>query len=188
MKLLTDKYAAENGWKLTSLATNQVIQEKGIGSYPNKAGVTDDVSICVPHGQYEWTMTDKIGDGICCGQQGDGRYELYMDGEMMVYGSDFTYGKKVTHKIIAGYDQNRRSELTSREQQYLNGHNWRRKKYHEEFGATYVAVKYDFSLQADAQNWANELLNDCDTPGIEHEPGAVQVRCILVNYNAYCSP
>ena len=40
-------------------------------------------------------MTDDVGDGICY-QSGEGPYELYMDDELMIYGSDFNYGKKVS--------------------------------------------------------------------------------------------
>ena len=47
-------------------------------------------------------MTDDVGDGICC-QSGEDPYELYMDDEVMIYGSDFNYGKKVSHDIIVGY-------------------------------------------------------------------------------------
>ena len=97
---------------------------------------------------------------------------LYLDGELMVHGSDFAFGKKVQHTIVVGYDDTHLSnQMSIREIQYLNGHNWRRKMYHEKFGSTYVPLKYDLSLAEDAQYWANELLTDCDVQGIEHIPG-----------------
>ena len=88
-----------------------------------------------------------------------------MDGERIIYGSDFTYGKEVKHIINAGY-HTKLNGLTPREIQYLNCHNWRRKKYHEEYGATYVPLRYDLRLQADAQYWANQLLKECHLNGI----------------------
>ena len=61
------------------------------------------------------------------------------------------------------------------------GHNWRRKHYHEKWGSEYVPLKYDFSLQADAKSWANQLLKDCGTPGIKHEPGVEQGENLAKN-------
>lgn len=123
----------------------------------------------------------------CCGQQGDGLYEIYMDDERIIYGSDFTYGKEVKHVIHAGY-HTKLNGLTPREIQYLNCHNWRRKKYHEEYGATYVPLRYDLSLQDDAQHWADELLKECHVDGIKHEPGVEQGENLAKNMGSPRSP
>ena len=98
----------------------------------------------------------------------------------MVYGSDFKTGKRREHDIIVGYHE-QYDQMTTREAQYLDCHNWRREKYHTMYNATYVPLKYDFNLQADAQNWANELLNDCAVRGIEHEPGVEQGENLAKN-------
>jgi len=177
IKILTDKYGAENSWELRSVSTNQVIRQKGLKSYG--AFSTDVVAACVPHGEYTFTMTDGIGDGICC-KQGKGRYEIYMDDELMIYGSDFNYGKSISHDIIVGYST-RYNQMSQREIQYLNAHNWRRQKYHVQFGETYVPLKYDLSLARHAKNWANDLLGACDTTGIIHEPGAEQGENLAKN-------
>lgn len=176
---VSDIYAAENSWELRNMDTNRVVRSKGLKSYANGSSQSDTVNVCVPHGNYRFTLKDGIGDGICCGKQGDGRYELYMDGELMVYGSDFTYGKVRSHDIIVGYDP--ADQMTQREVQYLNCHNWRRKKYHEDFGASYRPLKYDLTLAADAQHWADELLNDCAVDGIKHEPGVIQGENLAKN-------
>ena len=62
----------------------------------------DEVAVCVPCDKYTFTMIDDVGDGICC-QLDEGPYELCMDDKLMIYGSDFNYGKKVSHDIIVGY-------------------------------------------------------------------------------------
>ena len=166
IRITTDKYGAENAWELQSEATNEVIRFAGLETYANGAPQTDSVDVCVPPGNYVFTLTDGVGDGI-----GDGLYELYLDGELMVYGSDFRYGKKVQHTIIVGYDSRLTYQMSQREVQYLDCHNWRRKKYHEQFGASYVGVKYDLSLASDAQIYANKLLDACQIDGILHEHG-----------------
>jgi hypothetical protein len=47
----------------------------------------------------------------------------------------------------------------------------RRKKYHEQWGKSYVPLKWSPMLANEARQWANQLLNDCDIPGVKHEPG-----------------
>ncbi|KAL7540302.1 hypothetical protein ACHAXR_010017 [Thalassiosira sp. AJA248-18] len=178
IKLLTDKYGDENTLELRNLDTGRVIVERGLGTYGS--GSTDDIAVCVPYGKYQFTMTDGVGDGICCGRQGNGRYEIYMDNELMIYGSDFNYGKRVSHEIIVGY-HTKYDQMSQREVQYLQCHNWRRLKYHNKFGAEYVPLKYDMSLAEDANSWAIELLNDCGVNGIEHEPGVEQGENLAKN-------
>jgi hypothetical protein len=176
IRITTDKYGAENSWELQSEATNQVIRSAGLGTYANGAPQTDSVDVCIPPGKYVFTLTDGVGDGI-----GDGVYELYLDGELMVYGSDFRSGKKVQHAFVVGYDSQLTHRMSQREVQYLDCHNWRRKKYHEQFGASYVGVKYDLSLASDAQSYANELLDDCEIDGILHEHGIEQGENLAKN-------
>jgi hypothetical protein len=54
---------------------------------------------------------------------------------------------------------------------WLQAHNVRRKKYHEQWGKSYVPLKWSPMLANDARQWANQLLNDCDIVGVKHEPG-----------------
>jgi hypothetical protein len=71
---------------------NQVIRSAGLKTYANGAPRTDSVDVCVPSGKYVFTLTDGVGDGI-----GNGLYELYLDSELMVYGSDFKLGRNPAH-------------------------------------------------------------------------------------------
>ena len=88
--------------------------------------------VCVPHGENTFRTTDSSGDGICC-KVGKGRYEINMDNELMIYGSDFNFGRKVSHNIIVGYST-RYNQMSQHEKQYRDVHNWRRKRYHVQFG------------------------------------------------------
>jgi len=177
IKIRTDKYGAENSWQLRDVETNQIVAQRRLNYYG--ANQEEVVVECVQYGEYTFTMTDGIGDGICC-KAGEGKYELYMDDELMVNGSDFTYGKKIEHTIIAGYHM-RYDQLSQREKQYLQAHNWRRQKYHTRFGKEYVPLKYDMSLARDAMSWATDLLDDCNVNGIEHEPGQEQGENLAKN-------
>lgn len=185
VKFWADKYSTvDNAWEIRNMKNNRVVLQRELGYYDffTDGSNTDDIAVCVNDGEYEFTLTDRVGDGICCGRQGDGRYEIYINGELMIYGSDFNYGKRITHTIIAGYADRYENEMSQRAAQYLDCHNWRRKKYHEEwFDSTYVPLKYDFSLEEHAQNWANKLLDDCEVNGIKHEPGVVQGENLAKN-------
>ena len=53
------------------------------------------------------------------------------------------------------------SGLTVRENQWLEGHNTRRKKYHEQYGKSYVPLQWSFALRDMAQQYADELASNC---------------------------
>jgi hypothetical protein len=63
------------------------------------------------------------------------------------------------------------SDGLERDEAWLQAHNVRRKKYHEQWGKSYVPLKWSPMLANEARQWANHLLNDCDIPGVTHEPG-----------------
>jgi hypothetical protein len=74
--------------------------------------------------------------------------------------------------INVGYDPT--PDMTDRDHAYLLAHNKRRKKWHRMYNVSYVPMQWSPKLAEMALKWANELLNDCDSSGIEHEPGVVE--------------
>ena len=63
IKVITDKYGAENSWSLVDAATHLPVRKHELGYCG--AFSEDDVSICVPHRNYKFVFTDGISDGIC---------------------------------------------------------------------------------------------------------------------------
>ncbi|KAL3756759.1 hypothetical protein ACHAWU_003509 [Discostella pseudostelligera] len=61
------------------------------------------------------------------------------------------------------------ANMSARDHEWLTAHNVRRKRYHEEFGRTYVPLKWSPKLADAAKEYAIELLSDCDYEGILHE-------------------
>ena len=168
-------FEPENSWELCSLTTNEVVAQKGLGSFPPNS--LDFTEVCVQYGKYQFTLKDGVGDGICCDQQGDGRYEIYMDDEHIIYGSDFTYGKEVRHVLIAGYHL-QLNQMSQREIQYLI----------VTIGvASITTIKYDMSLADNAQDWADALFNDCHIDGNQHEPGVEQGENLANNMGSSSS-
>mmetsp|Transcript_24906 Transcript_24906/g.59125 ORF Transcript_24906/g.59125 Transcript_24906/m.59125 type:complete len:558 (+) Transcript_24906:288-1961(+) len=180
----TDKYGAENTWRLervnpsSNLVVGNPIRQRPLNTY-SEDNTSETVSVCLPYGKYRFTMTDGVGDGICC-KDGNGHYHLFLDDVQIIYGSDFNIGRSQSHDIVVGYQQNE-LEMTQREREYLDAHNWRREKFHKQFNSEYVPLIYDNSLAEDATKWAEELLRDCGVQGIEHEPDIDQGENLAKN-------
>jgi hypothetical protein len=60
-----------------------------------------------------------------------------------------------------------------RDDAWLEAHNVRRKKYHVQWGKSYVPLKWSPMLANEARQWANQLLDGCGSPfsTANHEPG-----------------
>ena len=63
IKFVTGKYGAKNSWSLVDAATNLPVRKQELGYCG--AFSEDDVSVCVPHRNYKFVLTDGISDGIC---------------------------------------------------------------------------------------------------------------------------
>ena len=57
-------------------------------------------SICLEEGEYEFTIQDVAGDGICCGvTQGYGNYNITSNGSLIVEGGEFGRSESTTFTI-----------------------------------------------------------------------------------------
>ena len=159
-----DKWGEENSWELRNTDTGEKITGEPMGTY--EAMDFESLMICLEDGNYRFTIFDDFGNGICC-SEGQGYYELSMDDETIVY-DKFGTGESRSNDFIVGYYKT--LFISQRELDYLHEHNTRRKYYHEKFAGSYVPLKYSMGLASDARAWAEELLDDCDTDGIMHDP------------------
>lgn len=96
INILTDQSPQETNWILSKITTTDDItilegnpQEKG--SY-----YTDE--ICLEDGEYNFTIYDSYGDGICC-IGGDGYYSISLDGIVIAKGGDFGTNETVSFSI-----------------------------------------------------------------------------------------
>jgi hypothetical protein len=163
VKLRTDKFGHETSWVLKDVDRN-----KEVGSVPEDTyGANEDVAqdICgLESGKYTFTIRDKYGDGMCCGN-GQGKYRVFLNGRQIIVGGYFK--KELSFDILVGYDP---GTLTEREYQYWVGHNNRRKEFHERHGTEYVPLAWSRSLAERARTWAMTLLQECEDPSIRHDP------------------
>ena len=70
-----------------------------------------------------------------------------------------------------------------RDDAWLEAHNVRRKKYHAQYGKSYVPLKWSPMLANQARQWANQLLNGCGSPfsTANHEPGVSEGENMAIN-------
>ena len=86
LALKTDDYPQETSWKLKNVCTGEIVNE----------GTTNSIQACLESNQqYEFTMEDTEGDGICC-DWGEGGYKFYYDGEFVKEGGVFRRSESTT--------------------------------------------------------------------------------------------
>lgn len=176
IEIHTDKFSEETSWKVEyigeeSRSSKVVYSVKPETYQPHQR---DFVELTLEPGKYKFTLTDEYGDGFCC-NEGKGSYALYLNDEKLVSGGYFL--QKLSFTILVGWQPG----MSTRDQQWLEAHNTRRKDWHERHGKAYVPLKWSTSLAEDAQNWAEELLNECDDDGIRHEPNISQGENLAKN-------
>ena len=78
-------------WRRESGSGSNTMEEVLI--YKNEGNHGDSVykkSKCLQEGEYEFTIKDKAGDGICCGvMQGNGHYNVTTNGILIAEGGEF---------------------------------------------------------------------------------------------------
>merc|ERR1719232_695071 len=90
LKIVTDYYPGETSWELKEKPDDTIIS---CGSFRVGSGDFDYdeyIKFC-PDVTYEFCISDSHGDGICCGDYGDGHYEVKIGGEVGAEGSQFTF-------------------------------------------------------------------------------------------------
>jgi len=92
--ILTDEYPDETSWALTNACTSQ-LAVSGPEYTEQFTHYTNEY--CLPIDQeYEFTISDSYGDGICCGTNGDGDYIVEYDGDVIALGGSFEYSESTT--------------------------------------------------------------------------------------------
>lgn len=93
LSLTTDNYGGETSWTLDD--SNQVNVASGSG-YQNNTNYQEN--FCLDDGDYNFTIDDSFGDGICC-SYGIGSYELLDGTTSLISGASFTSSESKTFTI-----------------------------------------------------------------------------------------
>ncbi|MGJ8592923.1 MAG: FG-GAP-like repeat-containing protein [Aquaticitalea sp.] len=81
-----DDYPQETSWSILDSSGTTIASG---GTYAGQAGSTITIEECLPDGCYDFIINDTYGDGICCGQYGDGSYTVTANGLTVASGGDF---------------------------------------------------------------------------------------------------
>ncbi|WP_281542966.1 T9SS type A sorting domain-containing protein [Maribacter aestuarii] len=89
VSILFDDYARETSWELLNSNGVAVLSGSGYTNADDFTTLTE--SVCLEQGCYDFVIYDSYGDGICCGQYGDGNYSVTKsDGTILASGGTFT--------------------------------------------------------------------------------------------------
>ena len=166
IQLKTDQHGHETSWSLHRVNRNTNAKTVLIGSRAEntyQAHEQDSIDIELVPGKYRFTLKDQYGDGFCCSSGSNGWYALSLNGQEIIRGG--YYLKEISYDILVG----NYAQMSERDEQWLEAHNSRRKIWHEQYGETYVPLRWSTTLASDAKSWATQLLSDCDLDGIAHE-------------------
>lgn len=89
LNLNLDNFPEETTWTLVD--DNDITLFAG-GPYNNDGELISETWCLDPEGCYTFIIQDSYGDGICCGQSGNGNYEIVNADGLLLANSDGTFG------------------------------------------------------------------------------------------------
>eukprot|EP00804_Cyclotella_cryptica_P013731 CCRYP_018844-RE/>CCRYP_018844-RE protein AED:0.15 eAED:0.15 QI:230/1/1/1/1/0.88/9/256/604 len=175
VEIKTDRYGGDTSWFLADVnSVNKKILKVKNGTYD--AFSLNSVDTCLPYGEYNFTVYDEYGDGLCCAY-GDGYVRVLLDDREIL--NALSFRKMLSEVIKVGYDPT--LEMTERDMLYLEAHNTRRKEWHESNNVSYVPLVWSHQLAFEARIWAEKLLVNCSIAGIEHEHNVLEGENLAKN-------
>jgi len=174
VEIETDQFGGDTGWFIKRRAAENPIVEVHSGTYG--LFTYDKVDVCVLPGLYNFTITDMYGDGICCAY-GQGYIKIYLDDREILHVQ--SYGKRLSEILNVGYDPS--SMMTERDHLYLEAHNSRRLLWYTGNDLEHVPLVWSPMLAEESRVWAEKLLVNCSSAGIEHEPGVQEGENLAKN-------
>jgi len=166
-----DAFGEETSWTLKDSQGTTLLSNSRT-YVPDEYDVMD---ICLsPASNYVLTVRDPY-DGLCCDSRDTdcpnwrvdkncvGWYKMMVDGVEVVRGGEYILVSKQHEFNLVPHT------MTERDQEWLDSHNTRRKTWHEQYGKSYVPLKWSNTLKASAQDWAEQLLKTCGQ-SLYHDP------------------
>ena len=82
--VLYDDNPHESSWYLYRKKSDKNILIKSHSGWHGDANIVHTESFCVQEGEYNFTITDTASDGLCCGLEGNGMYNVSTDGGVLI--------------------------------------------------------------------------------------------------------
>ena len=91
--VLFDQYPNKTSWDVQKANSNNnfVLVE----SYEVDDGESSAQSLFLLEGEYQFTIYDSAGDGLCCGY-GEGSYNVTLSGQVIAQGGEFGFDETMT--------------------------------------------------------------------------------------------
>lgn len=185
IQIQTDVFGADTSWEFRM--KNGPILAKNEARYRENHIELEERDICIHDSSlYELTVFDDYGDGMCCAYNRQGHYKILthhpmsptgLPNETILFGGFFK-SDRVTHLINTTLPI-----LSDRDMDWLNSHNKRRLYWHTYYNTSYVPLQWSDSLKADAQVWADTLLDSCKE-GMYHDPQKIYGENAAANSGA----
>ncbi|KAL7496920.1 hypothetical protein ACHAWT_005829 [Skeletonema menzelii] len=154
--IITDAYAVvdETSYTLTSHPDDGPVETYMERTKMDNVATYND-SICVPKGRYLFTLNDKFNGLVSSGRKGD--YSVKSKGTEILNGASFP-APSISYTILAGMEPN----MSDEDRQWLDGHNSRRKKFHEENEKDFKPLVWSESLVKSAADYAAMITPTCE--------------------------
>lgn len=99
--ITTDNYGSETTWKITEQGGGTVLYTGG--PYQNTyGGSSEGGTYCLASGCYNFTMQDAYGDGICCGQYGNGSFQILDENAAVLVDGNGDFTTSTTSPFCVG--------------------------------------------------------------------------------------
>ena len=158
--IITDAYAVvdETHYTLTGHPDDYVDTE--LPTYLERTEMQSSTayndSICVPKGRYIFTLYDKV-NGLFGSSGSKGDYSVKSKGIEILNGAAFKE-PSISYTILAGMEPT----MSDEDREWLDGHNHRRKKFHEENGKAFKPLVWSESLVEAAGIFAASITPNCE--------------------------
>ena len=149
IEILTDGNGAQTSYTLAQANGVEIVSERKTNTMSSNEKYLDEV--CVSSGTYDLILEDTKGNGI----RDPGYIAVYLDGEKILHDYRFNKNKK-TYTIQVGFDP----PMTDTDTVWLNGHNKRRKDFHEANGKVFRPLTWSPEVAQSATNWAEKIVAD----------------------------
>lgn len=174
VEIKTDRFGDDAGWSVSNYWTDDMLYKVNQGTYGLYS--YDKVDLCVSDGLYNFTLTDLYGDGVCC-KHGEGYVKVKLNDREII--NVRSYNKINSDIINVGFDPS--PEMSDRDKLYLEAHNRRRYMWYSGNNVSDVPLQWSPQLAEESRIWAQKLLVNCSSSGIEHEHGVEEGENLAKN-------
>lgn len=160
VKVRTDNFAPETGYRYVDLSTGQVLIDKPKGSLERNKLYTDTLRVAEGE-RHKFTIFDQFN-----GLEAPGYFAVEVNGEEVAYGGRFNNPQGEKSLVIR--PDFKPTGMSAKDNLWLSEHNRRRKTFHEANGKQFKPLLWSNILEDSARAWITQISPTCQ---VIREPG-----------------